>query len=59
MIAFAILSGARDGAIATFRLKHVDIDARTVFHDGRAVKTKARKIFKSYNAAPVGRSHCR
>ncbi len=40
------LSGPRDGAIASFRLKNVDLDARTVFHDGRDVKTKARKTFK-------------
>lgn len=53
VIAFAILSGARDGAIASFRLKHVDLDARTVFHDGRDVKTKARKTFKSV-FFPVG-----
>ena len=48
VIAFAILSGARDGAIASFRLKHVDLEARTVFHDGRDVKTKARKTFTSH-----------
>jgi integrase/recombinase XerD len=53
VIAFAILSGARDGAIASFRLKHVDLGARTVFHDGRDVKTKARKTFKSV-FFPVG-----
>lgn len=53
VIAFAILSGARDGAIASFRLKHIDLEARTVFHDGRDVKTKARKTFKSV-FFPVG-----
>ena len=53
VIAFAILSGARDGAIASFRLKHVDLDARTVFHDARDVKTKSRKTFKSV-FFPVG-----
>lgn len=53
VVAFAILSGARDGAIASFRLKHVDIEARTVFHDGRDVKTKGRKTFKSI-FFPVG-----
>ena len=40
LLAFAILSGARDGAIASFRLKHVDLDAQTVFQDGRDEKTK-------------------
>ncbi len=53
VVAFAILSGARDGAIASFRLKHVELEARTVFHDGRDVKTKARKTFKSV-FFPVG-----
>ena len=53
VVAFAILSGARDGAIASFKLKHVDIEARTVFQDGRDVKTKARKTFKSV-FFPVG-----
>jgi integrase len=53
LVAFAILSGARDGALATFRLKHVDLDARSVFQDGRDVKTKKRKTFMS-NFFPVG-----
>ena len=29
LIAFTILSGARDGALASFRLKHLDLKART------------------------------
>lgn len=53
VIAFAILSGARDGAIASFRLKHVDFAARTIFQDGRDVKTKGRKTFTS-SFFPVG-----
>ncbi len=53
VIAFAILSGARDGAIASFRLKHVNLDARTVFQDGRDVQTKGRKTFTTY-FFPVG-----
>jgi integrase len=53
LVAFAILTGARDGALATFRLKHVDLDARSVFQDGRDVKTKKRKTFTS-NFFPVG-----
>jgi integrase len=47
VVAFAILSGARDGAMVTFRLKHLDLRARTVFQDGREVKTKRRKTFTS------------
>jgi integrase len=53
LIAFTILSGARDGALASFRLKHVDIVGQTVFHDGREVRTKARKTFVS-TFFPVG-----
>lgn len=53
MIAFAILSGARDGAMASFRLKHVSLSAQTVFHDGREVNSKRRKTFTS-NFFPVG-----
>lgn len=53
LIAFAILTGARDGALASFRLKHVDLTARTVFHDAREVNTKGRKTFIS-TFFPVG-----
>jgi len=53
LIAFAILTGARDGALASFRLKHVDMAAQTVSQDGREVKTKRRKTFRS-TFFPVG-----
>ena len=53
LIAFAILTGARDGALATFRLKHVDLEALSVFHDGREVKTKGRKTYRTH-FFPVG-----
>jgi site-specific recombinase XerC len=45
VIAFTILTGARDGALASFRLKHINLTARTVFQDGRGVNTKRRKTF--------------
>jgi len=48
VIAFAILTGARDGALASFRLKHVNLAARTVFQDGREVNTKRRKTFVTH-----------
>ncbi len=38
---------------ASFRLKHVDLKAQTVFQDGREVRTKARKTFVS-TFFPVG-----
>jgi integrase len=53
LIAFTILTGARDGALASFRLKHVDMAAQTVSHDAREVRTKGRKTFTSI-FFPVG-----
>lgn len=41
------------GLLASFRLKHVNLSARTVFQDGREVKTKRRKTFTSH-FFPVG-----
>lgn len=52
-IAFALLTGARDNAIASFKLKHVDCAARTVDHDAREVRTKFSKTIKS-DFFPVG-----
>jgi integrase len=45
VIAFTILTGSRDKATASLRLKHVDIDARVVHLDGREVHTKFGKTF--------------
>jgi len=53
LIAFTLLSGARDSAIASMRLKHVDLGAEQVFQDAREVKTKNSKTFKS-DFFPVG-----
>jgi integrase len=53
VIAFTLLTGARDGALASFRLKHVGLSACTVFQDGREVKTKRRKTFTT-QFFPVG-----
>jgi integrase len=53
VIALTLLTGARDGALASFRLKHVNLPARTVFQDGREVKTKRRKTFTTH-FFPVG-----
>src|SRR5262249_12656366 len=40
LIAFTILTGARDGAIASFKFKHIDIDQRWVDQDARQGNTK-------------------
>lgn len=53
LIAFAILSGARDDAIASMSIRHVDLAQRTVFQDARTVRTKNRKTFTSW-FFPVG-----
>jgi integrase len=53
VIAFTLLTGARDNAIASMSIKHVDIDARTVFQDARDVRTKNRKTFTTW-FFPVG-----
>ena len=53
LIAFAILTGARDGALASFKLKHVDLTNSMVNQDAREVKTKFRKTFTT-TFFPVG-----
>ena len=61
LIAFAILSGARDRAIISFRLKHIDIEHDLIEHDARDVRTKRAKTFTTW-FFPVGddfRQDCR
>src|SRR6516164_7468879 len=53
LVAFSILTGARDEALASFRLKHLDLKDQTLFQDGREVRTKRRKTFTSV-FFPVG-----
>ncbi|MEB8388510.1 site-specific integrase [Rhodobacteraceae bacterium KMM 6894] len=43
LFAFFMLTGARDGAVASLKLKHVNVDLGHVFQDAREVKTKAAK----------------
>ena len=45
LMAFTLLTGARDSAIASMKIKHVDFNADTVFQDAREVKTKFSKTF--------------
>ena len=47
------MTGARDGALASLRLKHIDMSAQTLFQDAREVRTKGRKTFTSI-FFPVG-----
>lgn len=53
LVALALLTGARDSAIASMKLKHVDLAAGSVFQDAREVKTKFSKTFTIY-FFPVG-----
>lgn len=53
LIAFALLTGARDNAIASFKLKHMDLAAGRVDQDAREVRTKFSKTFSTW-FFPVG-----
>jgi len=53
LIAFTILSGARDSAIASMRLKHVNLQDGSVYQDAREVHTKFAKTFTT-TFFPVG-----
>lgn len=53
LIAFTILTGARDSVITSMKLKHIDLSAGYVYQDAREVKTKFSKTFMTY-FFPVG-----
>jgi integrase len=53
LIAFTILTGARDGAIASFKLRHIDIAEGRIDQDAREVRTKFAKSFVT-TFFPVG-----
>jgi len=53
LIAFTLLTGSRDSAIASMKLKHVDLIANNVNQDAREVKTKFSKTFNTF-FFPVG-----
>jgi integrase len=53
LVAFTLLTGARDRAIASMKLKHVDLIADCVIQDAREVRTKFSKTFNTF-FFPVG-----
>jgi integrase/recombinase XerD len=53
LLAFTLLTGARDSAIASMKLKHVDLVANCTIQDAREVNTKISKTFTTY-FFPVG-----
>ncbi len=48
LVAFTLMAGARDSALASIKLKHVDLAAGSVFQDAREVRTKFSKSFTTY-----------
>lgn len=57
LIAFTILTGARDSAIASIKLKHIDPIHGCVKQDAREVKTKFSKTFTTYFFPIEGDAH--
>jgi len=53
LIAFSLLTGARDGALASIKLKHVNLQDNSLFQDARDINTKFSKTFITY-FFPVG-----
>ena len=53
LVAFTLLTGARDSAMASMKLKHVDLITNSVNQDAREVKTKFSKTFNTF-FFPVG-----
>ena len=53
ILAFALLTGMRDDALASLSVKHVDLNERKVFQDARTVRTKFRKSSSTW-FFPVG-----
>jgi integrase len=53
VVAFTMLTGARDGAIASLKCKHVDVVENKVMQDAREVRTKFSKTFTTW-FFPVG-----
>ena len=48
LIAFTLLTGARDGAMASLKVKHVDLVAGRLDQDAREVRTKFAKTFPTW-----------
>jgi len=53
LVAFTLLTGARDSAIASMKLKHIDLVEGKVHQDAREVATKFSKTFTTF-LFPVG-----
>ena len=56
LFAFFMLTGARDGAVASLKIKHVNVALGHVFQDAREVNTKAAKTIHC-QFFPVGAAY--
>ena len=54
LIAFTLLTGARDSAVASIKIKHINLHEESLFQDAREVNTKFSKTFTTY-FFPVGK----
>lgn len=54
LVAFILLTGARDSAVASLKLKHIDISGDSISQDAREVNTKFSKTFPTF-FFPVGK----
>jgi integrase len=48
LVAFTLVTGARDGALASLKIKHIDLQSQAVTQDAREVKTKFSKTFVTF-----------
>lgn len=48
MFALWVMTGARAGALASFRIQHVDLIEDVIYQNGREVRTKAAKSFETW-----------
>ena len=53
LVAFILMTGARDSAVASAKLKHIDVMSGCFYQDAREVKTKYSKTFTT-TFFPVG-----
>lgn len=53
LVAFTLMTGCRDGALVSLKMKHVDLKNQRVTFDAREVDTKFSKNFETY-FLPVG-----
>lgn len=53
LMALALLTGARAAALATLKLKHINLEQGCIYQDARDVRTKASKTFTTW-FCPVG-----